>query len=297
MPTRFDHAVIAVRDLSSAITQFQRLGFDARPGGRHTGLGTYNGLIRFGLDYVELLGVYDEAEARAANASGLTILDALRGRDIALVGYALATTQIEQEAQHLKGVGGELPVLKPMQRARPDGHMLTWRILSLGGGITWGRPWPFLIQWDTPDEQRLQVDLPGTHSNGAIAWTRIAVATCDLEGTLDIYQNQLGLALIRRDVDEIQAAQRAVFRIGQGTIDLVASHGEGPVQQILSEKGEGPYALTFAVKNLEQTRAFLQRQHIGFTLKVAEVETLVLDPSASFGIDISFVEQHPSSEG
>ncbi|HEY5001531.1 MAG TPA: VOC family protein, partial [Ktedonobacteraceae bacterium] len=129
MPTRFDHAVIAVRDLDSAIEQFRRLGFDAQPGGRHTGRGTHNGLVRFGLDYFELLSVYDEAEARANNPSGLTILDALKGRDAALVGYALATTNIEQDAERFRGTDTILPQLNPMQRTRPDGQTLSWRTL------------------------------------------------------------------------------------------------------------------------------------------------------------------------
>ena len=49
MITRFDHAVIAVRDLDEAMRRYQALGFDVRPGGRHVGLGTHNTLIRFGL--------------------------------------------------------------------------------------------------------------------------------------------------------------------------------------------------------------------------------------------------------
>src|SRR3989442_10410930 len=55
MITRFDHAVIAVRDLDQALRLYRDvLGLDARPAGRHTGLGTHNGIVRFGLDYLEL---------------------------------------------------------------------------------------------------------------------------------------------------------------------------------------------------------------------------------------------------
>jgi len=291
MPTRFDHAVIAVRNLDQTIKQFQHLGFDARPGGRHTGRGTHNGLIRFGLDYIELLSVYDESEARANNPRGLTILDSLNGRDADLVGYALATTSIEKEAERFRGTGSELPLPNAMQRTRPDGQQLTWRTLS-PGGTSWNRPWPFLIQWDTPDEQRLQVDLPGTHPNGATGWVRVAVATHDLERTLDVYQNQLGLELIQREAASVQVAQHVTLSIGKGIIDLLAPDDEGPVQQILSEKGEGPYALRFAVKNLEQTHVFLKQQGIQFAHKTAGVEKLVIDPSETFDIAISLVEQH-----
>jgi catechol 2,3-dioxygenase-like lactoylglutathione lyase family enzyme len=286
MPTRFDHAVIAVRDLDSAIEQFRRLGFDAQAGGRHTGRGTHNGLVRFGLDYFELLSVYDEAEARAHNPSGLTILDALHGRDAALVGYALATTNIEQDAERFKGTGSELPLPNSMQRTRPDGQTLTWRTLS-PGGASWNRPWPFLIQWDIPDEQRLQVDQPGVHPNGATGWRRVAVVTRNLESTLDVYQNQLGLELVKRDTR--QGAHSATFALGKSTIQLFELESEGHVQQIIKEKGEGPFALSFAVQSLEQTRTFLERQGIHFVQKTAEIEKLVLDPSETYGIGISFV--------
>ncbi len=286
MPTRFDHAVIAVRDLDSAIQQFQHLGFDARAGGRHTGRGTHNGLVRFGLDYFELLSVYDEDEARASNPRGLTILDSLNGRDAALVGYALATTNIEQDAERFRGTDTVLPQLNPMQRTRPDGQTLTWRTLS-PGGTSWNRPWPFLIQWDIPDEQRLQVDQPGIHPNGATGWIRVAVATRDLESTLDVYQNQLGLELIKRDV--YQGAHRTTLAIGKGTIDLLSPESEGLVQQIIAEKGEGPFALSFAAKNLEQTHTFLEQQGIKFIHKTGEVEKLVLDPGETYGIGINFL--------
>ena len=111
MPARFDHIVIAVRDLNAAIGSYQRLGFETIPGGRHTGRGTENALIRFGLDYIELLSVYDEAEAAASGLRGQIIAEFLREREALLLGYALATTDIEQEAEQFRGT--DLPVQEP----------------------------------------------------------------------------------------------------------------------------------------------------------------------------------------
>ena len=78
MITRFDHIIIAARDLDDA-TQLYRdgLGFDANFGGRHTGRGTHNAIIRFGLDYLEILSVVDEEELRAAPAKRVRLLDFL----------------------------------------------------------------------------------------------------------------------------------------------------------------------------------------------------------------------------
>ena len=59
MITRFDHLVIAARDLDAASQRFRALGFEVRPGGEHPGQGTRNAIVRFGLDYIELLAIRD----------------------------------------------------------------------------------------------------------------------------------------------------------------------------------------------------------------------------------------------
>ncbi len=98
MITRLDHVVIGVRDLDEAIRNYQQLGFDVRPGGRHTGLGTHNALIRFGLDYIELLAVYDESEVTRSGGRGHFMTEHLRDRPGALLGFALASDNLEDEA-------------------------------------------------------------------------------------------------------------------------------------------------------------------------------------------------------
>src|SRR5919198_1156915 len=173
MITRLDHVVIGVRDLDQAIQTYQQLGFEVRPGGRHTGRGTHNALIRFGLDYIELLAVYDESELASTGDRGLFMIDYLRDRPGALLGFALASDNLEDERAYAPG-----PPFA-MQRARPDGHVLTWRLL-MPGQHTWRRPWPFLIQWDTPDDQRLAWDVIGDHANGSRGVAGLRVAAHDV---------------------------------------------------------------------------------------------------------------------
>src|SRR3989442_5792477 len=82
MITRFDHAVIAVRDLDQALRLYRDvLGLDAHPGGRHTGLGTHNGIVRLGLDYLELLAVADRAEEEASGPTSAALVDYLTRRE------------------------------------------------------------------------------------------------------------------------------------------------------------------------------------------------------------------------
>jgi catechol 2,3-dioxygenase-like lactoylglutathione lyase family enzyme len=194
MITRLDHVVIGVRDLDAAIQAYQQLGFEVRPGGRHTGLGTHNALIRFELEYLELLAVYDEAEAARSGGPGQFMIEYLRDRPGALLGFALASDNLDEEAA--RGVPGQ-PFA--MERARPDGHVLSWRLL-IPGEHTWRRPWPFLIQWDTPDEQRVALEGVGQHANGAVGVAGLRVAAHDVPAVLGVYYNQLGLPVTSSNV-------------------------------------------------------------------------------------------------
>src|SRR3972149_5070049 len=60
MLTAIDHLIIAVPDLEAAVKSYQGLGFAVMPGGRHTGIGTYNALIAFqDTAYLELIAFYE----------------------------------------------------------------------------------------------------------------------------------------------------------------------------------------------------------------------------------------------
>jgi catechol 2,3-dioxygenase-like lactoylglutathione lyase family enzyme len=262
------------------------LGFDVHPGGHHTGQGTYNALIRFGLDYIELFSVYDENEARHS-LHAHNMVDFLAQREGGLVGYVLATTNIQQEAERFRT--SNLDALGPsaMQRKRPDGHLLTWSLL-LPNGLAWGQPWPFLIQWNVPDEQRLAWEKPGTHLNGVIGCKGIAVAVRHLESAIDLYQRQLGLELVRKDVVPTLAALRATFRVGTFGVDLLAPHGEGPVQHQLNTIGEMPFELRLAVRDLEQTRAFFTEHNLSSQPNPADPSSIVLAPEQTLGVRFVF---------
>jgi catechol 2,3-dioxygenase-like lactoylglutathione lyase family enzyme len=290
MTTRFDHLVIAVRDLDSAIQRYQRLGFDVRPGGRHTGRGTYNALIRFGLDYIELISVYDVEEARASSFRSGTIVDLLQEHEELLLSYALATSEIEQDAERFRGT--ELFVTEPfaMQRTRPDGEMLSWR-LFVPGGSSWRRSWPFIIQWDAPDEQRLQLEQPGTHVNGVIGWNGITVVARNLESALDLYQQRLGLALQSSDFDTRLHGRSATFHPGESRIELLQPEEFGPAQSLLNAIGEGPIEATFQVKNIDHTRRYLTQQGVAFEAGPSGHTSLLISPRGLSGIRFVFEQQ------
>jgi catechol 2,3-dioxygenase-like lactoylglutathione lyase family enzyme len=259
MISRFDHAVIAVSDLDGALSFYRdHLGLDARPGGRHTGLGTHNGIVRFGLDYLELLAVFDRAEAEAAGPNGRALLDYLARRHGGLVGYCLATEEIESLAERARqaGLGADGPFA--MERARPDGRVLRWRLL-VPGGVAWRRPWPFVIQWELADQERLSWEQAGDHALGATGVAGVAVLVADLETGKELYARQLGLTLGGEDEVPELAARRARFRLGSFVIDLLAPTGAGPVRKELDALGEGPFEVVLRVRDIQQARARLEQ--------------------------------------
>jgi catechol 2,3-dioxygenase-like lactoylglutathione lyase family enzyme len=248
MIERFDHLVIGVRDLDAAVRQYRdALGFDVRPGGRHTGRGTENALVRFGLDYLELISIYDQGEAERAGRETLGAF--LRRHQGGLVSFALATSDIEAAAAHFGERKLDARGPFPMERLRPDGSRVTWRLL-VPGGDQYRRPWPFLIQWDQSDDERLQREAPGRHPNGARAVREVAVAIADLDRAVDLYGRQLGMPLVERRLTPELAAERADFTLGFFQIALLAPTGPGLIQEALDTMGEGPFQ---AVVNIERS--------------------------------------------
>lgn len=291
MIQRFDHTVIAVRDLDTAISAYRALGFEVSPGGRHTGRGTYNAIIRFGLDYFELLSVYDKSEAeQERGVAGTTLLDFFEKQEGGLVGYALATDDIQQEAARFRDTGLEALGPFDMQRMRPDGRQLSWSLL-VPGGVSWRRRWPFVIHWDVPDEQRLAWEKPGSHANGAARWVGISVGVHDLENAIDLYERQLGLTLTQRDEAPAIAARRATFHFGSSRIDLLSSTSEGPVQYMLATLGEGPFEVWLAVRDLNQTRAFLMQHGVDFTPAPTNPDALLLSSDQAVGARLVLMQQ------
>lgn len=278
---RFDHLVIAVHDLDAAIRRYRDgLGFDVRAGGRHTGRGTHNAIVRFGLDYLEIIAVYDRMETEAAGRGALA---AFLSRHVGgLASYALATTDIEADATRLESAGLEAIGPFPMKRLRPDGSSLSWRLL-VPGGESYRRPWPFLIQWDQPDAERLARETPGDHANGVRGVREVAVVVADLERAVDLYGRQLGLRSAGRAAAPELAAEQAAFTVGTFRAVLLAPSGPGPVQDALSAGGEGPYYGVLEVDDLVRAGRRLAEGGVSLSPAPGVPGGLLTDPAPALG--------------
>src|SRR5829696_6201 len=288
MITRFDHAVIAVADLEGAIEAYRALGFDVSPGGRHEHRGTHNALIRFGgADYVELLGVYDPETALKSGLNGRTLAEFVRERQGGLVGHCYATDDIEAEASRMRDAGLEMVGPFDMGRERPDGRALTWRLL-VPEDIPWRRRWPFLIEWDDPDEERLAMEGVGDHPNGARSVCGVSMAVRSLEEAVRLYSILFDLEPTPRDEVTDLAAIRASFDVRGFAIDRLSPAGNGPVHKMLERDGEGPFEVKIEVEDLAKARLALSE--VAFTENAAQGE-LRPPTEASLGARLVFTRR------
>jgi catechol 2,3-dioxygenase-like lactoylglutathione lyase family enzyme len=284
---RFDHAVILVADLIQAGAAFERLGFTVSPGGEHTGLGTHNALIRFGVDYLELLAVRDEAEAAGAGRSRSEIVERIHAGNGGLASFALATSDIEADAARLRDTGLAATGPFAMQRRRPDGKLLSWRLL-VPAGSQWGRPWPFFIQWDQDDRTRLEWERQAAHRNGARRVAGVSVAVRDLDAATDLYTRQLGLARgADAEAPELASRQRA-FRVDGFAIAVHTPVGPGWLADRLAAAGEGIFEVALEVEALDAALDALAQANI---TPERSGSALIVPSAAALGARLTFTQK------
>ena len=276
---RFDHAVIGVADLEAGMAAFRRLGFDVSEGGRHPSLGTRNAIVRFGLDYLELLSVEDPERARTRGRFGAELLDFLDGSS-GLVGYVLAGTDLGEQAEGFRALGPGAEGPFDMDRIRPDGRRLEWRLV-VPGGSPWRKPWPYLIDWITPEADLLVWDPPGNHHCGVVGVSGIDLVVEDLEGATLLYDRALGLSAQRMEAEDPQDDARSRFyRIGGLTLGLHQPTGEGPMAEELKRRGPGPFRLVLYAPQLNATADALARRGIPFSEGAGGLD---IDPRCAAG--------------
>ncbi len=263
MNIELDHAVIGVRDLDVATWTYRRLGFDVRSGGRHVGRGTHNALIRFGPDYIELMSVFDPAEA-ATDPFASSLLRYLEHHVGGLIGYVFSTDDVA--ALHQRMTAAELRSVGPfaMSRKRADGGLLSWRML-IPGEISWRRPLPTVIQWDQGPAEREGVDGQSRHPNGAEHIRRVSIAARDLEATTASFARAYGLRVgAATSVPELAARARSI-ELPNVELQILAPVGKGLVQDALDRDGEGPFEVV--LRGLAD-HAWDTRETVGAVLRI-----------------------------
>lgn len=154
----FDHLVVAGPDLAALCEWWaDHAGAAPTPGGAHTGLGTRNALVGLGpTSYLELVGPDpDQSDHAGPRPFGINQLDEIR-----LVTWAVAVDDLERAVADAHGAGIDPGPIIDMERARPDGVRLVWR-LAVPPASTLAGVVPFLIEWGNTPHPAADLDPVG----------------------------------------------------------------------------------------------------------------------------------------
>ena len=236
---KFDHAIITVFDLETAMKDFSAAGFTVFFGGEHKGGYTHNALIVFADGgYLELIAPTDPtlllSDARKAGGNFLSIFKAGEG----FAGYVFHTNDIAVEVERLRAHDLHIDQPKSGGRQRADGKQLEWQSAMFAGTTT-----PFYITDVTPRELRVPADTEKTtHANRVSGAAGIVVVVPDINAGAAKYQTMLQLEPMSGA--SIADAKTAKFIMNDFTVTLAApDETDGPIARHLEQRGETPYLL------------------------------------------------------
>ncbi len=256
MITGFDHFIILVGDLNRGIETFRKVGFEVQPGGEHPAYGSHNALVALADGtYLELVAFRDPALA-AKTFWG----DLVRKLEIheGFGNSVLASNDLANDIQAIRKRGLEVADSKPGSRTRPDGQMVAWHTAVVGGTISGFLP--FLIQDDSPRALRIEPARQGLGSR--LQARELVVAVKNIEVARQAFRELLEIEpkYVQNTTGELVG-----YRVPAPWGAIVLAHPErnrNAMSDQLAQRGEGPYALTLAVDDVNRTRRDIVKRGI-----------------------------------
>lgn len=194
VPSLLDHILLGCNDLDRGISLVEeRTGVRAAFGGIHPGQGTQNALLSLGeRRYLEIIAP-DPKQSGAPDFRGLKTLTEPR-----LIAWAAHPGDIQALAARLAKAGVAAQGPFPGSRKRPDGRVLSWKILGLKDDAS--HLLPFFIEWSADSLH------PSADSPSGCSLVRFEAATPDLEA-LSKQTALLGLDLpiVKADKPQLRA--------------------------------------------------------------------------------------------
>jgi hypothetical protein len=238
MPSSIDHIVIISDDLETAIANARSAGFTVVPGGTHGDGNTHNALIGFADGaYIELIAPTEQGKTAEHRW-----FERLR-KGGGLVDYCLLGKDLTSEIASVRERGIEYPEPFDMERAKPDGTRIAWK-LSTPPGKVGEHGWPFMIEDTTPRDLRVPQEPDQiAHENGATGVAGMTVLVRDLEVSAKEYAAILGVGaqIVRSPFDE---SVLGVFLVLGTQWIMLTEPGSHEATEHLERYGQGPYRLT-----------------------------------------------------
>ncbi|MBS0638570.1 MAG: VOC family protein [Proteobacteria bacterium] len=273
VPT-IDHVVVNLRDrIDEGADTYRRLGFTLTPRGYHT-LGSMNHLAMFGTDYLELIAVSPESDARPELLSAPTGLN----------GLVFASEDAEATHQALRSAGVEIGPVRQFSRPveLPGGPQdAVFRTTALpastvpSGRVYFCQHLTRHLVWR--DEWR-------HHPNGAVGIARAVIAAEDPTELGTLFGRMFGTNTVRA-TDE-----GCSLIVGLSRFDVVTP---GALWEMFGHaapdsRGRRDYmaALTIRTRSLDTAELALEQ---GGIRGVDRIGTSVLVPaSEAFGVTLEF---------
>lgn len=130
-------------------------------GGEHDAWGTYNYLTFFANNcYMEWLGIQDEEKADSMEHPLIQhLVHTLKTQGQGPFQFALRTDKIDAYVAHF--TQSNIPFQGPFtgSRRKPNGQLLSWRMLFPTYDFANHEVLPFLIEWDQPESERIASNL------------------------------------------------------------------------------------------------------------------------------------------
>jgi catechol 2,3-dioxygenase-like lactoylglutathione lyase family enzyme len=277
----FDHFIIVVNDLTAAMETYRALGFEVRVGGEHPAFGSHNALVALADGaYLELVAFKDAALAE--KSFWRDAVKRLRVKQ-GFGGFVLASDDLANDVPRLRQQKLDIAEPNAGARTRPDGQRVEWQTTILGG--TPSGALPFLIQDVTPRELRVEPAQAGLGQHARVKEIVVAVKHADL--ARDAYRALLGVEP-RRVHNNIGDVTGYRFTTPWGAIVIAhpESGGNAMADQV-SQRGEGLYALTLTLDDVNPARRAMKVRHIQ-----VEDETygFLISPDAACGARIRLLQ-------
>lgn len=246
---QFDHLVHFLDKPEKFITELKGLGVHSVEGGVHEGRGTYNALSYFDLSYLEYLGTYDRDLVKNTKQAHHSMMETIIQSDFkeGFTRFAIRTTDIEGVSKEFREKGLTVSGPHPLYRKRPDGSIISWRLLFAGEEND-SLKLPFIIQWDDDDENRrrehIEQGIIG-HQQEGLEFVGVTFAVEDAVETAKKWSHYLNLKLIESYNDVDLNAHIEVLELKGGNLHFATPLGDGVVKRILNERGEVPFQANF----------------------------------------------------
>ncbi|WP_062109988.1 VOC family protein [Bacillus niameyensis] len=249
MEFRFDHLVYVAKEPERLVSAFEPLGLHIIGGGRHERWGSYNSLSYFGLSYIEFLGIDNWEIATRENENRLIAQTAnmLKKGEEGPLRVALRTDDIEKSAYYLREKGIQVYGPYPGERTKKDGKIIKWSLLFPENSYDSKLVYPFIIQWDQSDEERLEElqanQFTGQHAigNGSPTFSHVGFAVHDLGDTVKQWSQLFGLHCSEVFFNETLQARCQVLIVTGTRLLFCEPTGQGIVQEVLQTRGEVPF--------------------------------------------------------